>query len=721
MNIKKTIKKISAIATGAALIGATVTGAVSADLNEYPQPFVTEDGQFDGQIVIGSMGANPGQVVDVLTAIGLAAQLQADAVTPVSVAGGVTTVEGGEVYDDEALNSNVPADTLDDKQLNGFQDSSASVDGNDIDYQELVDFDGNAFKFETSLLGDDEFEGNVYLTVQDNAVRYQVMFEDELQESYFTNDELEFTFLGRNIEVSNLDVANDEITLTTSDEFFLEQGDTVQVDGNTVELVRVGESSVIVEVNGQREVISDNSNKRFSESDNFQVEIDGIFYVEGSSDNGAVLEMGDDLTRTVGSGDPAELFGESDERNEAEWLWDIDLGSSGTTAPAGSYIGLVNNKQRVDVDVNADRERPALAVGESMSLPNNHVDFTFEGLEFDVETEVDVTIDDARRFYPDNEDATASKWTYVISTPGEQGLFDVGGNTADEAFVAVNSTGGTEVWYNDGDDDVLAGDETTTITLEVRREDVTITPPQNPLNGISAGSANTSDHLLFTFPIEDSSYGGGSGEEIVALIAETSNDFFGPNDDDDAGDLKITDDTGNLTPLGTQDYDLHTTYGVFIEEPESQFGSGSSFSMILPEEQQKATMTVTTSASQRTTASTGSEAYTVNPLPVGQIAVLDSDAPALGSTPMLVVGGPYSNSVADDLLGNPSDEDIEEMFTPGEGKLMWFEDDMALMVAGYDPEDTQAAGLVLANYRDYDLTGDEVTVITQDLSVTQVE
>lgn len=718
MNIKKTIKKISAIATGAALLGATATGAVSADLGDFPAP-VVQDGQFDGQLVIGSMGTGPGVARDMAGAASVAASLQSAAITPVSVSGGATVsnLDGGEVYDDEPLNSGLDADELTEKELAGFQDTSARVNSQDIDYEEVLSWDADALEFTTSLQGEEDFGANVFLTVDSDAIFYRLNFEDAMEETDFDDDDLEVSFLGRNIEIESIDVANNEITLTTSDEFFLEQGDTVEVDGNTIELVRVGESSVIVEVNGESEVINNDRSKRFSQSDNFEVEVDGIFYVEGASDNGATLTMGDDLTRTVDTDDPAELFGEPDDRQDAEWLWDIDLDETSGATGTNAYIGLKNNKDRVELNVREDRERPALAAEESFALPNNYVDFTFEGLEYPDLTEVLVTIEDSQRFFPDDDDAEGPFWSYEITTPGEDSLLEVDGNAAEAVYVVWDdSENENALWYFDGDDDVKADYANDDVTLEVRSEVVDVSLPTADLDTIDADSSNTSEHLVFNFPIESGT------DDALAVIAEVGNDFFGEQDEDEAGDLKLTDASGTLANFGTTDYDLHTTYGVFIEEPESQFGSGSSFSFSVPEEQQKATLTVTTSNSQRTDAGQSSGAFQINPLPFGQVAVLDSDVSSsqIGSTPMIVVGGPWSNSVADTLLGEPSDEDIEEMFTPGEGKLMWFEDEMALLVAGYEPADTVAASNVLANYRDYDLSGDEVTVITQDLSTVQV-
>ncbi|MBN2142661.1 hypothetical protein JW711_05005 [Candidatus Woesearchaeota archaeon] len=107
----------------------------------------------------------------------------------------------------------------------------------------------------------------------------------------------------------------------------------------------------------------------------------------------------------------------------------------------------------------------------------------------------------------------------------------------------------------------------------------------------------------------------------------------------------------------------------------------------------------------------------VNPIAVG-LAVLDSDAPALGSTNLIVVGGPCANTVAAELMGNPAN--CAEGFTPGKAVIKLFPSKNALLVAGYSAQDTLGATYVLADYEDYDLSGNEVEVVVADLNTISV-
>jgi len=104
---------------------------------------------------------------------------------------------------------------------------------------------------------------------------------------------------------------------------------------------------------------------------------------------------------------------------------------------------------------------------------------------------------------------------------------------------------------------------------------------------------------------------------------------------------------------------------------------------------------------------------TLNPIGVG-MAILDTDAEStFGSKKMIVVGGPCVNTIAAKLMGNPAD--CAAGFTPGKAIIKLFADKNALLVAGYNAQDTVGACYVLGDYKDYKLTGTEVEVVVADL------
>jgi hypothetical protein len=111
-----------------------------------------------------------------------------------------------------------------------------------------------------------------------------------------------------------------------------------------------------------------------------------------------------------------------------------------------------------------------------------------------------------------------------------------------------------------------------------------------------------------------------------------------------------------------------------------------------------------------TTTSTGGESVVVQRIEVGatKLASEVSDVKAQNS---ILVGGPCANSAAADALGNPAD--CAAGFEEGKGLIQLVEfanGNMAMIVAGYSADDTRNAATVVANYKDYALTGSKVEV-----------
>tara|TARA_B100000315_G_scaffold259833_1_gene317560 strand:- start:11478 stop:14069 length:2592 start_codon:yes stop_codon:yes gene_type:complete len=77
MEFKKAIKRIVALGTGASMVGATLFGAMAADLAQYPNQFI-QDGKFTGVLVVGDKAA----AEDVIGVSDIAVSLQFAATTP---------------------------------------------------------------------------------------------------------------------------------------------------------------------------------------------------------------------------------------------------------------------------------------------------------------------------------------------------------------------------------------------------------------------------------------------------------------------------------------------------------------------------------------------------------------------------------------------------------------------------------------------------------------
>lgn len=127
MRFQKTIKKIIALGTGAAMMGATLMSAYAADLSNYPMPYI-KDGKFTGVLVVGDKAA----AEDVIGVTDIAISLQSAAVKPASSGGGAAGIEfAGEAWQvstanhfelSEDLTANVNRENL--RNVTSFADKS---------------------------------------------------------------------------------------------------------------------------------------------------------------------------------------------------------------------------------------------------------------------------------------------------------------------------------------------------------------------------------------------------------------------------------------------------------------------------------------------------------------------------------------------------------------------------------------------------------------------
>ena len=93
------------------------------------------------------------------------------------------------------------------------------------------------------------------------------------------------------------------------------------------------------------------------------------------------------------------------------------------------------------------------------------------------------------------------------------------------------------------------------------------------------------------------------------------------------------------------------------------------------------------------------------------VVKLDSEVKVLSETNSIIVGGPCANAAAAKLLGYPSN--CMEGFEAGKGQIKLYEFDnghVAMLVAGALAKDTRRAAKVIADYKNYELTGTEMEI-----------
>ena len=224
-------------------------------------------------------------------------------------------------------------------------------------------------------------------------------------------------------------------------------------------------------------------------------------------------------------------------------------------------------------------------------------------------------------------------------------------------------------------------------------------------------------------------------DQITQVNITTPNSQFDESaDGPESSYIAISSSTANKidatvsTPALVDDPDnddyshAYSNYGVFFTRYYPSSGTqASEITVDYPLSQKGAQVFVTAGVVEvkegAATAGGTVSSTTLNPIAVG-LAVLDTEAPVLGSENMIVVGGPCVNTVAAALMGNPAT--CTEGFTPGKAIIKLFADKNALLVAGYGAQDTLGACYVLADYEDYDLSGTEAEVVVADLNTITV-
>src|SRR3989344_3927436 len=396
-SFKRTIKKVAAIGTGVAMLGMTLTGALAADLTNYPSSFGT-----GSIVVVGTLGDESS---DNLAASDIALGL------PSTSTGSTTKIEGG-LSEDIPIGANIAAinliDTeLDDGDLENFQDTTISFASADYDISEVLTLSQKNNASVVSSLGsafvgsgiEDDYESNVYMEVgAQNAIRYFYKFDEAINVSkdVSTTNNLKMKFLGKTLKIVSTDstTPNTKFTAYVGNEYFMNTGDSVVVNGKTIKLENVGSTgSVAVSVDGVPEIITSGNTETVN---GIEITNDEAFYTSaGKEQTSASLVTGTDASDSIKNADyyPGgdDVCSNNDPKDPDCWRWivkgfGIDSAGAGlassVTAPnngsdistAGTILGIKNY-----FIINDDSDNPP-GIGDCISLPNNFVSICVEKL-----------------------------------------------------------------------------------------------------------------------------------------------------------------------------------------------------------------------------------------------------------------------------------------------------------------------------------------------------
>ncbi|MBI4150635.1 S-layer protein [Candidatus Woesearchaeota archaeon] len=214
-------KKIVALTTGLAMVGATIFGAAAQDLSQYPSPLFIKDGVFDGSIVVGELA----KTSDVVGSIELAAGLQAAAVkkTAVSVGVGSSTIDKGVKIDKTGTHVGpnrfiqfVQDTALDESDLpnllaDGLLDEDEGETKNKVDYDQELTLISNSGQLIFTQDDDDAPTAGWYLHFADNANMYNFTLDFDENVDY---DNTSSTTIDADFNTAKLSILGKEYTIT---------------------------------------------------------------------------------------------------------------------------------------------------------------------------------------------------------------------------------------------------------------------------------------------------------------------------------------------------------------------------------------------------------------------------------------------------------------------------------------------------------------------------
>ena len=752
MQVLKAIKKVAAIGTGVAMLGATLTGAMALDLSEYPAPFVT-GGTYDTSnvLVVGNSAA----ASDTLGMVDITAGLQYESKV-CTTGGGSVTVSGGITEDIPlgwAIGSNMST-TLDqeieDDDVDTMFDGEVTFQSANYDSRDILVF-GQSGKFArvmNSLTStEDDYQTDVVLEADVDSIKYYYVFDEIIQPNLTTSsDALEIKFLGKTLKITSIDVTdNSKFTAQVGTEYFMDVGDAIEVEGKTVTLQNVGEGgSVILDVDGVKETIGTTSET----VNGIEIKVDETFYETTKAQRSATLIVGKDAVETYKDGDA--YVGEDED--DPNWVWNNgNLNSKLATAPsttaeyAGPYIGIEN-----DFVWNDDSDNP-VGVGECIDLPNNYLRICFDSLTvadsdyktytFEMDTDADLSEADGG--------TTTSASALYIHTNQPEGLmldtseFTINGTTADPKtdkvwiYTGLDGIGGNVGFYYEDTNGKtkLAG---VTGHLGTRATDnnsqfMDINYENTKGDDIrvhwSSASAVNTNYNITLEPYESTDMPN-SDDNITMVWSTSANTGYAVSSlgatasSEEASEivwLGTGTEFGAITTteqaLGTKDEDHRTKYGIILRDPK---GHGSSDEVVLeiPNDQVMANVVIKGTAA---VTSGGDETCTV--AEITPVTKLDTEI--AGSEAMynvILVGGPCANKAVEAVTGLGITCDGWTL-KEGEGivKLAANGDKVAMLVAGTNAMDTRRAAKVISNYADYTLAGTEALVKGTTLTDITVE
>jgi len=739
--IKSMIKKVGAISIGAAMLGSTMGGAFAAGLADYPAPFADLNARrYNYLAVVGSGATGEGAAADSVGASDIVAGLAA-AKVPGTSGGGAISVTGG-VTEAVPLGINVAGsasnqlDTeLEDSEIPSLFDGEIDFQGSNYDTSEAVFLGQNKnVTTQTSLAGpntNEKYEDKVVLTAERGSIRYYYRFDETIQlNETTTTDPLEIKFLGKTLKITKID-SDTSFTANVGNEYYMQVGDSVQVEGKTLTLVDVGSGgSIIVSVGGVQGVISSGATRTIN---GVEIKNDETFYTTRTDAKSAAwIIAGKDATQTYVDGD--EYVGE-DEVNP-KWVWNVgNLNTKGTTTITNGVSGFSESGPFLGVQnewlYREGGDAPALVPGSCIDLPNNYVsvcldsltvaDSDYMDLTFELEENVLFGAAGGKTGMPSVYDNI--NVVHIVASHPEGIELQTSGLTGATSGNFSKNTKVKEIWvagnqsifYKNPDNNnrlSFAGNVTGNFAkiLYGSTKDTNV-----QLNVESAGGIGSSATNITVKPKGDSDTDLAADLDNIIMTwgrnAWSITSLGATADSEEAGELVWGP---AQTTIGTKDENLRTRYGIIIVNPENN-GKNDRVTLKIPGDQVMANVVVKGTAGAVGGGTVTSGQALSSFAGAGPSPVLDTEVTNPADHNLILVGGPAVNRLSAQFLGlTYPTYGAASGLSPGEAIISLKANGakMALIVAGWEAADTRRAAAVLKNFEAYktQLTGNEVKV-----------
>jgi len=779
----RAIKTIIALATGATMLGATVMGAMAANLADYPKPFV--DGcTFSGALVVGEKAA----AEDVVGAVDIASSLAVSGTstattgtgTSVSVTGEAAKIEksSNKLNVGEALTA-VQTTSLDDGDLPKVLADGVYTngEGSEYDYEQKVDLNTGLTlsHFADSDYEDKEPTLGIKVLKDAGVFNYSLSFTDNAESDMDATDGLpdltdtELTILGNKYDIVEADnTTAGVITLELMGgavKDVMEQGEvkTFTVSGKEyeVEVTYIGgtaTSKVKFKVNGE---VTD----ALEESETYKLKDGTQMGVREILEEEAGEVTADQVEFYIGA-EKLSLISAAELQVNDEDVDNLNVDIQNVVSGGKQTISKIVLEWLADEDLFVTEK-------QSVTLPGlESIKLSFEGLTIADEEVVEIENDGEDQITIKMElEGGSVDFPLLTGGDAQNGFYKLGGEDSDELIVAncsttcvINAT--TTMFFVASDsnakethliavdsiddedgvtfEDLASGNKyenkkTGSFTIgDVTLNLINYSEAQDNLSIDVTGSASNKIYTKAGLTVNVN-----NTLNTVGTNSTTQTLVFQEEDEDetlDAGGqfLVVLTHAGtatgnaevssiNVTTYENQpDTDLYVGYvpSALATKVEWDQGPDQATAKITyhGEEVYGNVYVADIEAGFGKVEGTSGEAVCKVTIPP---AKLDSELADVAAQNLILVGGPCANSAAAKVMGVVGTwPECGAGFTEGKAMVKMYDTGAgktAMLVAGMTAMDTRRATRVVANYGDYALSGDEVEVTGTTLSDISVK